>query len=199
MTAKQWFVTALVLVGFSLLVYWQDQRDLSARADVLRQFFGLPTETEFADIRVISKSSVRAPRVEAVVRFTEQQFEDFADNLDSSGIWRQAAPWYDGAPVEADPAENLRWRDPPVPAHAGDRPVSWTRLSAADVAKLQRGRVLCIALQRKPGSDRNEHAVRQAPRFAAKDCSQLAPTEAVATLVLGALDFDTRTLHMVID
>jgi hypothetical protein len=63
---------------------------------------------------------------------------------------------------------------------------------------LRRGRALCVALQRKPGGNRNEQS-SDVSRYAASDCSELAKTDRVAVIVLGALDLDTRTLHMIIN
>ena len=198
MSAAQWASIAALSAGFVLIVYWQDQRDLDARAGVLRQLFELPAEVTFVDLRRISKSSVKAPRVEAVARFTPSQFDVFVAGLDRQAIWQHGAPAYDGAPLEVAAPESLRWRALPVPSYAGNTRVSWRSLSETDVAKMRRGRVLCIALQFKPRTP-DERSGDTSPRFSANDCSALAHHENGATIALGALDFDTRKLHMILN
>jgi hypothetical protein len=82
--------------------------------------------------------------------------------------------------------------------HAGNCFEKWTNLSAVEIRSFRRGRVLCVALQRKPRTSRNTQS-GDVPRYAATDCSELAKTDRVAVIVLGALDLDTRTLHMIIN
>jgi hypothetical protein len=117
---------ASLLVGFLAFVYWQEQRDVSARANVLRQFFGLSADTKFTEIRSISKSSVNAPRVEAIVRFSESQFNAYAATLDTPSVWPRGVPEFDDAPLEVIFPANMKWRDLPLPPYAGNRPVRGT-------------------------------------------------------------------------
>ncbi len=197
MSPAQWSLIALLVTGVFLGTYWYEQRDVNARAEFLRRFLGLPADAKFASIQSIT-SSATAPRIAAIVRFTKPQFESFSAQLANSPLWQQAPPHYDGAPIEVISPENFRWRDVPLPVQAGNRFVNWTKLSAAEVKSVRRGRALCIALHRKPWSDRKSQSSDVA-RYAANDCSALAKTEHVSVIVVGALDFDTRTLHMIIN
>ena len=191
----QWLLLAVLAIGGYLGTYWYEQRDLNARADVLRPFLGLPAGTKFASIQSIT-SPAKAPRIAAIARFSEPQFKSFLAQLDRASLWEQGPPSYGGAPVEAISPQNFRWRDFPIPIQAGNRFVSWTKLSAAEVRNVQRGRALCVALQRKPGVYPNTPS-EGVPLYSASDCSELAKTDRVAVIVLGALDLDTRTLHII--
>lgn len=197
LSPAQWSLLALLAAGYFVATYWYEQRDLNARTEVLRQLLALPAGMKFTDVQSL-KSSMIAPRIAATVRFTEPQFGAFAALLDDAPRWQQGPPNYDGAPVEMIAPENIRWRDVPLPKQAGDRFVNWTKLSAADVRNLRRGRAVCIALQFKPGVSRKTKT-GETPRYAARDCSEPAKTDRVSVIVLGALDFDTRTLHMIIN
>ena len=197
MSPAQWSLIALVVGGYALGTYWYEQRDLQARAEILRQFLSLPDNITFASVQPL-KSPAAAPRIAAIVRFTEPQFNSFSAQLENVPLWQQGLPSYDGAPVAITSTENFRWRDLPLPVHAGNRFVNWTKLSAAEIRSLRRGRALCVALQRKPGGNRNAQS-SDVSRYAASDCSELAKTDRVAVIVLGALDLDTRTLHMIIN
>ena len=189
-------MVAVLVAGYFLGTYWYEQRDLNARAELAGRFLGLPAGTKFASFQS-SNSPATAPRIAAIVRFTKPQFESFIAQLDNAPLWPQGPPHYDGAPVEVVSPETIKWRDGPLPAQAGNRFVSWNNLSAAEMRRLQRGRALCIALQRKPGINRSTKS-GDMPRYAANDCSEPAKTDRVAVIVQGALDFDTRTLHMII-
>ncbi len=198
LSSAQWFAFALLVFGIIGFIYWQDHRDLNARADVLREFFELPADAKFADIQRFSKSRSTAPRIAAIVRFTEPQFKAFAGRLDTQRTWEQGAPRYDGLPLEIISPENPRWQGLPVPTYAGERRVRWTNLSEAEASRMRNGRVLCVALQRKERAW-NAQANGETPRFVAHDCSVLAQTDRSAAVVLGALDHDTKTLHMIMN
>lgn len=199
MSPAQWSVTALLLAGFVLFAYWQDQRDLSARAEVLRQYFGLSDDTRFADVRRISKSSTVTPRVEAIVRFSDAQFRVYRDSLDDSRKWPLNTAKYDDASVDVVAPGTIKWRDLPFPTYAGDRRVNWYNLSRKEAASMRQGRVLCIALKRKKTGTQAELRDPTVPRYSARDCADLARTDGGTTVVLGALDFETRSLHMIIN
>ncbi len=195
-TPEQLAAVALLAGAFFGYSHWSKQRDLQARAELAGRFLGLPAGTKFASFQS-SNSPELAPRIAAIVRFTKSEFEAFAAQLDNGPLWPQGTPHYDGASVEVVSPEPIKWRDLPLPVQAGDRFVSWNNLSAAEIENARRGRALCIALQRKPGINRSSHSPGVS-RYASKDCAELAKTERVSAIVLGALDFDTKTLHMII-
>lgn len=196
LSPAQWSAIVLLVTGGFLGTHWYEQRDLNARAGLAGRFLGLPSGTRFASFQS-SNSPATAPSIAAIVRFTKPQFDSFVAQLDQAPPWRQGPPHYDGAPIEVVSPETIEWRDGPLLERAGNKFVSWNNLSAEEMRRFKRGRALCIALQRKPGSYRSTHS-RDAPRYVAKDCSEPAKTERVSRIVLGALDFDTRTLHMII-
>ncbi len=195
-TPEQLAAVALLAVAYFGYSRWSEQRDLHARAELAGRFLDLPAGTKFSAFQT-SNSPATAPRIAAIVRFTKPQFEAFVAQLEQVPLWPQGPPQYDGAPVEVVSPQNIRWREVPLPVQAGNRFVSWNNLSAAELRSLRRGRVLCIALQRKPGSNRGTNS-SGVPSYAANDCSELAKTERVSVIVLGALDFETQTLHMII-
>ena len=197
LSPEQWSLLALLVAGYFGTAHWYEQRDLDARAEVLRQMLDLPAGTRFAEFQSL-KSSAMEPRIAAKVRFTEPQFNTFIARLDTAPRWQAGPPHYDGAPVEMISPETIRWRDVPLPVQAGTHFVNWTKLSAAEIRSLRRGRAVCIALQFIPGGSRTTRT-STVPRFAARDCSDTAKSDRVSVIALGALDFDTRTLHVLIN
>jgi hypothetical protein len=196
LSPAQWMAAALLVAGWWLGSTWLEQRDLNARADVLRPFFNLPEGAKFSGFQSFN-SPLAAPRIAVKMRFSEREFKSFATQIDQGSAWKNGVPDYDGAPLEAPSVETIRWRDLPMPVRAGTEFVSWSNLSGAEIESVRRGRVLCIALQRKPGVFRVEK-MKGVPRYLAKDCSDIPETDRVSILALGTLDFETRTLHMMI-
>ena len=86
-----------------------------------------------------------------------------------------------------------------VSPYAGNRRVGWYTLSQKEAASMRQGRVFCIALKRKPKGTLAERRNPTAPRYTARDCTDLARTDGGSTVVLGALDFETKSLHMIIN
>ncbi len=196
LSPAQWGMLAVVVTGYFLGTYWYEQRDLNQRATLAGRFLGLPTKTTFASFQSTNSAEL-APKIAAIVRFKDSDFTSFIAQLDNGPVWPQGIPHYDGAPVEVLSIENIKWRDHPLPKQVGDEFVSWNNLSAQDITKMQSGRVLCIALQRKPRERRGKGS-DGLPRFTAKDCSEIAKAEHVSAIVLSAIDLNTKVLHLII-
>lgn len=196
LSPAQWVMLVVVITGYFFGTHWYEQQDFNRRAALAGRFLGLPTDTIFASFQSTNSAEL-APRIAAIVRFNDSDFKSFITQLDNGPIWPQAIPHYDGAPVEVLSFENIKWRDHPLPKQVGDEFISWNNLSGQEIINMQSERVLCIALQKKPRERRGKGS-DGLPRFTAKDCSAVAKAEHVSAIVLGALDFDTKALHLII-
>lgn len=193
MTARQWMMTLAIGVGFLLVVAWSHERDKDARLDFLRQQFRLPDGVAFSDYRNISKSSVALPRVQAIVRFSPEQFQAYVSGLDDPRVWRPGHLSPGGGTEIPVSSEALRWSDMQGSNVANDLTGGWGDLSREQVSQIRNGRVLCFALT----MTRPDSGAGSASRYGTKACSDIAPTDVLGVYVLGALDLDTRALHMI--
>jgi hypothetical protein len=194
MSPAQWTVVGLLIAGGFAGNYWYEQRDLNARADVLRQFFGLPNTMKLAEVQSL-RSSTATPRIAATLRLSKPAFEQFTMQLDRADAWHPGAATYGGVPISMPEPGAIKWRAEPVPHRVGKRAVNWSTLSASAINHSQRARSLCVALQR---TLRGERRQAQPPSllYTARDCHNLQENERVDAVVLGSLDMETRTLHM---
>jgi hypothetical protein len=199
MSPSQWSVAALLLVGVVGFVIWRDQRDLDASVHILRQMFAVPEGATVRNARLLIKAPVETPRVEAIVQLTPVQFESFRARMEVDRAWPGAGASYDDAPLAVTSPETIRWRGLPAKFKVGMKSFAkWSRLTAAPVEGIRNGRVLCLSLRRFQRDMRAERENKDAPRYTARDCADVAPDERAGLLALAALDFDSRTLYMII-
>lgn len=190
LTSQERMASAAIIVALATFVYAIGVGRKDAHFEVLRRQFLLPDDVAASSIRVAKGSSVARPRVEAIVRLSEQQYRAYAAAI-ADGRWRPFFLTYGGSPVRSFSAEALRWNEAPQPAYAGERRVRWGGLSHNEAQSMSNGRVMCFALQRQTGEP--------SAAFTARACGEIGRRESVTAYVLGLLDDDTRTLHMVID
>lgn len=199
LTPWQWAMTLAIGVGFLLVVSWNHESDKAARLNFLRQQFRLPEDAVFSDYGNISKSSLAFPRVQAIVKFSPEQIQAYADRLDDPSVWRPGYLSYDGKTAMLVSSEPLRWMDVNESGFMNKTQSRWGSLSEEQVPHIRNGRGLCFALR----ADRLDTAPRSdaepALRYSVEPCSALGPADGAAAYVMGALDFDTRTLHMIVN
>lgn len=195
MTPRQWMMTIAIGVGFLLVVAWSHERDKAARLDFLRQQFRLPDGVAFSDYRNISKSSVALPRVEAIVRFSPEQFRAYVSELDDPRVWRPGHLSPGGGTEIPVSSEALRWSDMQGSNVANDLPGGWGDLSREQVSQIRNGKVLCFTLT----MTRPDSGAESESHYGTKACSNIGPTDQLGAYILGVLDLDTRTLHMIVN
>lgn len=197
MSPAQWLVAGLLLCAIVFLARWQHDRDLEARARVVAAFFELPDGVTYVDIQPINKSKRTSPSVAVVARFSSSDFKGYISGLDSL-LWSKNIPLFGNLPVRAASPNNIKWRSLPVPASVGTSGVAWASSSADAVSAIGNGRMLCIALKKQLTVQGNGETPPSPSHFTARDCTDIPRTDEGSTLVLGALDLDTRTLYAMI-
>jgi hypothetical protein len=190
----QWAALAAVICSAYLFIEWQDRRDLAARAQTVRQLFGLPAGSRFASLDRLSKSSTTAPRVQATMRFTDSDFGTFSRMIEGGNLWERLPTFHDH-PVQMRDQDSISWRELPVPTGAGNRRVRWREPSSRDVANIRTGRTVCVAFQRK----RDGNSGGRSAGYIARNCADVEQGERVTAVAVAALDLETKTLHVLID
>lgn len=208
--ARAWTVGVLVLIGVAMIYGWQSSHAETER--LFRAQFHIPDDVAFAETRYPRRGSANG--LEAIVQFDQKQFAAYMARLDDPRIWKPALPDLPGPAAEPPYSPRaLRWAKLPGPALAGNRRVRWGNLSRDQVYMVKNGRAFCLAL-RQPAGKRKSDWSYAAPkgyddrfpldtpahldRYNALACSELGRSERPRALVQGVLDFDTRTLHMIV-
>jgi hypothetical protein len=199
MSPAQWTVASLILVGGILYVSWRDQQDINIRTAVLRTFFALPADIQFTDVNRISKSAPTNPRIEAVAEFTEPQWAAYLQQANQTAQWSLKNVALEDKPLDLASAGNLSWRPSPLPDMVRDHSIRWSKLFSERVSAIRNVRWLCIALRIKRWDERGEGDRSKLPEYAALDCSSISLRQSVSKLVIGVLDLDTKTIHIVMN
>ena len=195
MSPVEWLAAGLLLAAIVFFVRWQHERDLDARASVVRALLELPAEAVFSEIRSTTKSPRTSPRLAAIVRLSASDMETYQTRLEKP-LWAVSVPRFGDAPIQPISPGTIMWRSLPIPASVGTSGVGWSSLSARAVSSIRSGRMLCIALQRRQTDREDSGSAAPARRFTARDCTDVPRTDERLTIVLAALDHETRTLHV---
>ncbi|MEI8146593.1 MAG: hypothetical protein WCH83_14125 [Alphaproteobacteria bacterium] len=189
---------ALWVLGIHAFNFWRAQRDLDASVHFLRQMFAVPEEAVVREARRLGKVTLEIPRGEAIVQLTPVQFESFRARMEADRAWPGAGARIGGAPLGVTSPETIRWRALPATFKVDGHSNRWSRLTAEPVEGIRNGRFMCLFLSELERDRRAEHANKDAPRYAARDCADVAPEVRGGREALAALDFDSRTLYMII-
>lgn len=169
----------------------------SSHRAILSELFHLPDSVAYEYFRSSSKMRATRPQIEAVVRFTPEAFTDYFTRLDDGRIWKPVPIPYDGTTIYGEYTdEALAWtRQQPI--FAGSRRARWGNGTREKFYAIKDGRFFCLAVQRLE-ADRSPYSDgRLVYRGAA--CHQIARNEGTLAYVLGAIDYDTRTLLMYVN
>jgi hypothetical protein len=189
---------ALWIVGVIAFNFWRDQRDLDASVNFLRQMFAVPEGAIVREARRLGKVTLEIPRGEVIVQLTPVQFESFRARMEADRAWPGAGARIGGAPLEVTSPETIRWRALSATFKVDGHFNRWSRLTAKPVDGIRNGRFMCLFLWELERDMRAKHANKDTPRYAARDCADVAPEVHRGREALAALDFDYRTLYMII-
>lgn len=178
------------------LIVWGVLSNIERRAtqtDFLRTQFHLPVTLEFTEFSANIGKAPQRPEIQGIVQFTDEQFRSYASTLNDQNLWRPTAFQFGSSPVINEySAQALHWREKePMPRYGGDRLPSWGNLSRERIYKIKHGSHLCFA-----GIKVSIASINTPPTHRIVACTQLTPSDKPIIRVLGALDSDTKTLHM---
>jgi hypothetical protein len=182
----RWLI-ALGVASFYVVLAMSGAPSAGERA-ALREQFHLPPDVSLSEVRVIRKNRLASPpAIEGVVRFSETQFRDYVRCLDDPKIWKPAPLPYDGLAFDGPYSpEAIVWRDLP-----GKWRIAWGSLSWKQAQEARNGKLLCFAVRQEGGEGASAS-------FHGYPCSEAVGTAMTAVFVQGLIDFDSKTLHMIV-
>ena len=151
----------------------------------LRAQFHLPGDVLLTKVYVNrSKAKPFPAAVEGYVQFGEAEFQKYIATLDDPRVWQPVPIIHGGTEFYGKySADALIWT--PI---ENVPPMSWGSLSWKQAQESRNGRVLCFALKETGAGTGVFHGERCRAGSAGK-----------SAYVKGLIDYDTRTLHMLID
>jgi hypothetical protein len=197
MTTVQWIISGLLLVGVVLFARWHNSQDNETRTRVLRSLLDLPPTTIISDFQRLNKSDPKAPRIALIAQLSQAEMDSYRAKLESP-LWLSRIPDFGDTALQVISPGSIKWRSLPTPVAVGNNGVGWSSLSARAVARIRNGHMLCVALQERKLAGKSGGGPTQLRSFTARDCIDVPRTDTGLTILFGAIDHDTRTLHAMI-
>lgn len=181
-----------ILLGASVVLAVVASSDTSSERALVREQFHLGSDVRFEAFRRSKANWLVQPRqIEAIARFNEHQFEDYAHRLPDPALWHPVPLRYEGRTFQGASVDDaFRWR----PADASHT-YAWSSLSARRVQDV-RGRAEEFCVEWRQNSEGGNEAASQA--YPCRDPNLPAQHSGDVAIIQGFLDHETRSLHMVI-
>ncbi|HRK17931.1 MAG TPA: hypothetical protein PK970_03165 [Hyphomicrobiaceae bacterium] len=202
MTALQRIVTASIIGAVVVAIVISGAIRTSSHKEIVRQQLHLPPSIAFDEFesRYASRHKFQNERIEAIVRFSESEFQAYRAIVDDESVWMPFPVVYNGdvIPVTFE-AGALTWRVAPRPAFAGNVRVRWGNLSREQEPHARNRKTLCYAVLQIAPAGRQGSNGSGAPNHIARACSDFARTDKIRFYFLAVLDYDTRSLHVILN
>jgi len=150
----------------------------------LRAQFHLPAHVTLTKVYVNrSKTKPFPAAIEGYVHFSESEFQKYVAELDDPRVWQPVPIVHGGTEFHGTYASDaLTWRE-----IRDSQPLSWGTLSSKQTQEARNGRQFCFALTETGSGTGVFHGELCRTGSAGK-----------SAYVKGLIDYDTRTLHMLI-
>lgn len=202
------FVALLAVVQTVVSLDWRS----SSSERILRAQFRIPSEVEFSHSRYPRRGS--ANHIEGIIKFSQAEYGAYLSNLENPAIWN-AEPIKIGRLETAPPysPRALSWQKLPKPIFAGTTRARWGNLSREPAGNAKAGWAFCLAVRRPIGKRKSdwwrpapkgyEHMFPletpvQLAKYNAINCAEMGRSENPSGIILGLIDADTHTLHMIV-
>lgn len=181
-TLGQWGAILAVVCFLAVLKMVGSPSD--TEKEQLRAQFHLPANVALTKVYVDrSKTKPFPAAIEGYVHFSEPEFQKYVATLDDQRVWQPVPIVHGGTAFLGTYAPDaLTWAD-----IRASQPLSWGSLSSKQAQDARNGRLLCFALTETGSGTGVFHGERCRTGSAGK-----------SAYVKGLIDYDTRTLHMLI-
>ena len=186
-SSGEWLSVLVVIVPFLIFSNWVAVPTPHEK-ETLRSQFRLPPDVAIPKVRISRKERLAEPSpIEGIAQFSDAQLDAYMTTLSNPDVWRPRPIHYGGAAFEGVYSPDaLRWTDLP-----GERQLGWGALSWKEAQPVRKGSLLCFVVHEVAGTDRR-------PSLRADACAAAERTTGRAVFVQGLIDFERRTLHMIV-
>lgn len=190
-------VQAVGIIGVIVVALWSIKAATTeAHQAIVLEQLRLPADTVFADFRSRYRGKGMKERIEAVVRFSDREFWEYVAKVDDAQPWQPVPFVFEKRTIAGSyDAEALRWEWTPRPAFAGAVRVRWGHVSREQENHSTKRRTLCFAAVPIPANTTAEAGASST--FQINACRHVPRTEYPLVYVLAALDYETKSLHVI--
>ena len=206
-TTRDYIKTGCVLLCIAVVWKAYSFAADSGRKAMLREQFVIPDAVELTEFEFEKSGKYKGlHRTRATYRFTDRQFAAYRAKLDDPAIWYPKAFEHARRTMTGTfTFEARQWSDPPSSPGGEITQAEWIGPEFTWLHKIWRerakatvrnGRVMCYVFQdvlNNPPSLWREEA------YKVSACSQLVKSKRIQTAVMAILDFDEKTLSILID
>jgi hypothetical protein len=178
------FVIAIIS-GLMILVITMGQQKKARQLELLRIQFHLPASVEFVHFET-EGSKMRHPRLEATVRFSENEFNAYLASLNDKNLWapRLGKYRYIESLTGFSPEAGV-WQSQRPPLHYGtDGMADWGIYADETLLNLKQARYYCLAI------------ISSTSGHKAIACKDLSNNQDANLVIEAVLDTTTRTLYL---
>lgn len=198
MSASQRLISLSVIGVFAAVIFSFEWSRKSRHEEIVRQHLRLPSEIAFDEFRSTSGKRGMGERVEAIAHLSDEEFEKFGGIIAGDASVRPKPFKFANHLIAADYQSGaLSWSNSPRPPFAGNRRVRWGYLSRDLERNPTNVRTLCFAA--KPLEDNGGRTGRAELNHIARTCSDFSRDERTHMYFLALLDYDTKSLHVIMN
>lgn len=207
-TMRDYAMTSVFFVGMIAIAMSLRFSEIDEKKQMLRDQFALSDDVELVDFehRGQSRNGANA-YTRGVYRFTDAQLLAYKNKTHDLAQWRPKLLTHAGNELNATYSSKARrWTGFPKPLKVADmkgikhvRELPWLfhLWSNSDHKNIKRGRLMCYVFEK---ADKNQRSPwGYTGKYLASACSERAKLNRTSATVLAVLDYDKKTLSIMVD
>lgn len=203
MSAPQRLVTFAIVGAAAILVIATDAIQQAAHERIIRDQLRLPESVAITEFESRNRGRGHRETIEAIIRFSDTEFAEYEAIIADADQWRPIPFAYHRENITPlnEPGAYV-WQPDNHPTFAGKHWVRWGHLTRDQPSYGRNRRYLCIAAKAisndAGGSSRAALPAKQ-PTHVIRNCADFDRTESTIAYLLAELDYDRKSLRVIVN